>query len=242
MKLTCVGCGPGDPDLLTLKAVERIKDADTIFAPTSKLGKPSIALSIVRKYIIEGSTSMVNLLFPMTKDKETLKLQWKSNADNIARAVLEGKRVVYLTVGDPSLYSTWIYIHREIIENYKEIEVEIIPGIPSMVAFAATAKMSLAEGDQTLGIVPACYDIERIKRTAGSCDTVIFLKDGRYFDGVIEMLSEVGFDDYSKITIAQDVSSEGEIMKTGRLGDLKKHKNPSGKYFSLMVAKRNDKV
>ena len=55
MKLTCVGCGPGDPDLLTLKAVERIKDADTIFAPTSKLGKPSIALSIVRKYIIEES-------------------------------------------------------------------------------------------------------------------------------------------------------------------------------------------
>ncbi len=239
MKLTCVGCGPGDPDLLTLKAVERIKGADTIFAPTSKLGKPSIALSIARKYINEEGTSTVDLLFPMIKDKESLRIQWKSNADDIARAVLEGKKTVYLTVGDPSLYSTWIYIHREIIENYKEIEIEIIPGIPSMFSFAANAKMSLAEGDQTLGIVPACYDIDRIKRTASSCDTVIFLKDGRYFDDVIEMLSEAGFDDYSKITIAQDVSSENEIMKTGRLGDLKKHKGSSGKYFSLMVAKRN---
>jgi precorrin-2/cobalt-factor-2 C20-methyltransferase len=110
-----------------------------------------------------------------------------------------------------------------------------------MFAFAAGAKMSLAEGDETLGIVPACYDLERVKRTASSCDTVIFLKDGRYFDSVIQVLSEAGFDDESIITIAQDVSSKGEIMKVARLGDLKRLKMQSGKYFSIMVAKRNDK-
>jgi precorrin-2/cobalt-factor-2 C20-methyltransferase len=146
-----------------------------------------------------------------------------------------------LTVGDPSLYSTWIYMHKEMIKNHGNIEIEIIPGIPSMFAFAAGAKMSLAEGDETLGIVPACYDLERVKRTASSCDTVIFLKDGRYFDSVIQVLSEAGFDDESIITIAQDVSSEGEIMKVARLGDLKTLKIQSGKYFSIMVAKRNDK-
>jgi precorrin-2/cobalt-factor-2 C20-methyltransferase len=241
MKLSCVGCGPGDPDLLTIKAINRIRDAEIIFAPTSRHGKPSIALSIVRKYINEETTSTVDLLFPMTKDKDLLKKQWKDNADQIAGAVLEGRITVYLTVGDPSLYSTWIYMHREIIKNYGNIEIEIIPGIPSMFAFAAGARISLAEGDETLGIVPACYDLERVKHTASSCDTVIFLKDGRYFDSVIQMLSEAGFDDESIITIAQDVSSESEVMKVARLGELRKLKIQSGKYFSIMVAKRNEK-
>jgi precorrin-2/cobalt-factor-2 C20-methyltransferase len=241
MKLSCVGCGPGDPDLLTIKAINRIRDAEIIFAPTSRHGKPSIALSIVRKYINEETTSTVDLLFPMTKDKDLLKKQWKDNADQIAGAVLEGRNTVYLTVGDPSLYSTWIYMHREIIKNYGNIEIEIIPGIPSMFAFAAGARISLAEGDETLGIVPACYDLERVKHTASSCDTVIFLKDGRYFDSVIQMLSEAGFDDESMITIAQDVSSESEVMKVARLGELRKLKIQSGKYFSIMVAKRNEK-
>jgi precorrin-2/cobalt-factor-2 C20-methyltransferase len=241
MKLSCVGCGPGDPDLLTIKAINRIRDAEIIFAPTSRHGKPSIALSIVRKYINEETTSTVDLLFPMTKDKDLLKKQWKDNADQIAGTVLEGRNTVYLTVGDPSLYSTWIYMHREIIKNYGNIEIEIIPGIPSMFAFAAGARISLAEGDETLGIVPACYDLERVKHTASSCDTVIFLKDGRYFDTVIQMLSEAGFDDESMITIAQDVSSESEVMKVARLGELRKLKIQSGKYFSIMVAKRNEK-
>jgi precorrin-2/cobalt-factor-2 C20-methyltransferase len=241
MKLSCIGCGPGDPDLLTIKAVNRLREAEIIFAPTSKHGKPSIALSIVSKYINALTTSTVDLIFPMTKDKDLLKKQWKQNADQLAGAVLEGKNTVYLTVGDPSLYSTWIYMQREMIKNYGNIEIEIIPGIPSMFAFAAGAKMSLAEGDETLGIVPACYDLERVKRTASSCDTVIFLKDGRYFDNVIQTLSESGFDDESIVTIAQDVTSEGEMMKIARLGELKKLKIQSGKYFSIMVAKRNDK-
>jgi precorrin-2/cobalt-factor-2 C20-methyltransferase len=240
MKLSCVGCGPGDPDLLTVKAVDRIKEAQIIFAPTSKIGKPSIALSIVQKYLKEDVTT-VDLVFPMTKDKDLLKTQWKDNAGQLARSVLDGKRTVYLTVGDPSLYSTWIYMHREMVKNYKNIEIEIIPGIPSMFAFAAGARISLAEGEETVGIVPACYDMDRIRRTASSCDNLIFLKDGHYFDSVIQMLSEAGFDDESRIIIAQDVSSNSEIMKTSKLGDLKNFKTQSSKYFSIMVAKKNDK-
>ncbi len=240
MKISCIGCGPGDPDLLTVKAVERIRNADAIFTPTSKEGKPSIALSIARKYIDESSTSITNLIFPMIKDKDSLKLQWKINSRIIADAVHSGKNSVYLTVGDPSLYSTWNYIHKELKENYDDIDIEIIPGVPSFFAFAAQAKMSLVEADQTLGIVPACYDLDKIRRTVASCDSIIFLKDGRYFDSVIEILSETGFSDNSIITIAQDVSAENEILETKKLKELRKTKNPVGKYFSIMVARKND--
>ncbi|HLN35723.1 MAG TPA: precorrin-2 C(20)-methyltransferase [Nitrososphaeraceae archaeon] len=240
MKLFCIGCGPGDPELLTLKAFKLIRDAEVIFVPTTKPDKNSIVLSIVEKYI-DKKALIKNLIFPMVKDRNSLKEYWKVNADEIANVVRNGKRTLYLTVGDPSIYSTWIYIQRELRRNHTDIEVEIIPGIPSIFAFAAEAKMSLVEGDENLSIVPACYDLNKVRNIARSSDTIVFLKDGRYFDSVIEMLSETGFPDSSKIAIAQDVSVDGNILDIKNLGEIKGKKQPSQKYFSIMVVKRNDR-
>ena len=240
MKLFCVGCGPGDPELLTIRALNLIKEADIIFVPTSKLNKPSIALSIVEKYL-NKTTEIINLIFPMIKDRDSLKEYWKKNAFEIAQMVRSGKKTVYLTVGDPSLYSTWIYIHKELKRNYHDIEIEIIPGITSIFAFAAEAKISLVEGDENLSIVPACYDLNKVKNTVKSSDTIVFLKDGRYFDNVIEMLSDTGFSDDSKIAIAQDVSTQENILEIKSLKDIKGKKQSSSKYFSIMVVKRNDR-
>ncbi len=241
LKLFCVGCGPGDPELLTIRALNLIKEADVIFVPTSKLNKPSIALSIVEKHL-KKTTEIINLVFPMIKDRDSLKEYWKKNAFEIAQKVRSGKKTVYLTVGDPALYSTWIYIHRELKRDYQDIEIEIIPGITSIFAFAAEAKISLVEGDENLSIVPACYDLNKVKNTVKSSDTIVFLKDGRYFDNVIEMLSDTGFSDDSKIAIAQDVSTEENILEIKRLKDMKGKKQPSSKYFSIMVVKRNDRA
>jgi precorrin-2/cobalt-factor-2 C20-methyltransferase len=237
MKLSCVGCGPGDPELLTIKAIRLIKNAEVVFAPTSKEGKPSIALSIVQKYV-NSSTKTVNLIFPMLKDKEALKDYWKGNTEKIANEVRAGKKVIYLTVGDPSIYSTWIYVYRELRRDHKDIEIDIIPGITSIFAFAAEAKIALVEGDETLAIVPACYDMDRVRRTSNVCDTVIFLKDGRHFDDVIDILSDAGFVEDSMVAIAQDVAVKGEIMKMSRLGDLRGRRGSTEKYFSIMVAKK----
>ena len=241
LKLFCVGCGPGDPELLTIRALNLIKEADVIFVPTSKLNKPSIALSIVEKHL-KKTTEIINLVFPMIKDRDSLKEYWKKNAFEIAQKVRSGKKTVYLTVGDPALYSTWIYIHRELKRDYQDIEIEIIPGITSIFAFAAEAKISLVEGDENLSIVPACYDLNKVKNTVKSSDTIVFLKDGRYFDNVIEMLSDTGFSDDSKIAIAQDVSTEENILEIKSLKDMKGKKQPSSKYFSIMVVKRNDRA
>jgi precorrin-2/cobalt-factor-2 C20-methyltransferase len=240
MKLFCVGCGPGDPELLTIKALNLIKEADVIFVPTSKSDKPSIALSIVAKYI-NKSTKIINLVFPMIKDKNSLKEYWKKNTSEISEMVRTGKKTLYLTVGDPSLYSTWIYIHRELKNNHKDIEIEIIPGITSIFAFAAESKISLVEGDEHLSVVPACYDLNKVKNTVKSSDTIVFLKDGRYFDNVINMLSETGFSDESQIAIAQDVSTKENILEIKQLKDIKGKKQPTQTYFSIMVVKRNDR-
>ena len=240
MKLFCVGCGPGDPELLTIRALNLIKEADVIFVPTSKSDKPSIALSIVAKYI-NKTTKIINLVFPMIKDKDSLKDYWEKNTSEISQMVRTGKKTLYLTVGDPSLYSTWIYIHRELKKNHKDIQIEIIPGITSIFAFAAESKISLVEGNEHLSIVPACYDLNKVKNTVKSSDTIVFLKDGRYFDNVIEMLPDAGFGEESQIAIAQDVSTKENILEIKQLKDIKGKKQPSQTYFSIMVVKRNDR-
>jgi precorrin-2/cobalt-factor-2 C20-methyltransferase len=237
MILSCVGCGPGNPELLTVKAVKLIKNAEVIFAPTAKEGRPSIALSVVKSYL-NRSTKTISLIFPMIKDKQSLKEYWRKNAKLIADQVRSGKNVLYLTVGDPSLYSTWIYIYRELQENHKDVLVDIVPGVPSMCAFAAEAKISLAEGDENVAIVPACYDLDKVTRTSRVCDNIVFLKDGRYFDSVLNILSDTGFPKDSTIAIAQDVGTQGEVMKMSRLEEFHGKSGPTEKYFSIMVAKK----
>lgn len=238
MRLSCIGCGPGDPELLTIKAIDRLKAADIIFGPTSREGKQSIAIGVVERYIDKEHQTVKALVFPMKKDKESLVEYWKKNASEIAESVYSGRNVVYLTVGDPSLYSTWSYVFKEFRENFPDIEIEIIPGITSMFSFAAEAKLSLAEGDQTVGIIPACYDIERVRNTASTCDTVIFLKDGRYFGKVIQMLPHAGFSSDSLVTIAQDVSVDEQTIRTSPLRELQDVTETGEKYFSIMVVKK----
>ena len=237
-KLYCIGCGLGDPDLLTLKAINIIKNADIIYAPTAREGKPSVALSIVEKFISKD-TEIRQLIFPMIKDFSKLKENWKNNAIEITNSIRNGKRTIYLTVGDPSLYSTWIYIYKELIDKHKDIEVEIVPGITSIFSFSAEIKTPLGEGEEIIGIVPACYDLERLKIAAKCCDTLVFLKDGRYFNNVIETLITSGFPGESDIFIAQDVSTSGEALQNRKLSDLAKNPNENNdKYFSIMIAKK----
>jgi precorrin-2/cobalt-factor-2 C20-methyltransferase len=236
--LHCVGCGPGDPDLLTLKAINIIKNADVIYTPTARENKPSVVLSIVEKFLSK-ETEIRQLIFPMVKDYEKLREYWKSNAKEIADAVRNGKKAVYLTVGDPSLYSTWIYIHKEMCKTHKDIEIEIVPGITSIFSFSAEIKTPIGEGEEIIGIIPACYNLDRLKIAAECCDTLVFLKDGRYFNNVIDILMESSFPEDSDIFIAEDVSTENETLQKRKLADVAKNKNENNdKYFSIMIAKK----
>jgi len=237
-ELICIGCGPGDPDLLTVKAVNAIKNADIIACPISKEGKPSMALSVVSSILDKSKNQeIINLVFPMTKDKDVLETTWERNSKILADKVLSGKKVVYLTVGDPYLYSTWIYLHKKIETKYPQIKITVIPGIVSMFTFASKVGISLGEGAEKISIVPSCYDLSKVKELAKNSDTMVFLKDGRYFDQVIELLKEAGFSDDSIFAIGQDLDTEHEIVRKLTLGQVTKD-TMTTKYFSIMVVKR----
>ncbi len=239
--MTCligIGVGPGDPELLTVKAVKAIQNADIIMCPASKEDRPSIALSIVSSIIDKSKNQeIVKLIFPMTKDKNILKQTWKRNAKIMAETVLSGKNVVYLTVGDPYLYSTWIYMHKDLKENYPDMDISVIPGIVSIFTFAAKVGVSVAEGSEKVAIIPSCYDLSSVKEIAKHSESMIFLKDGRYFDQVIKVLKESGFPDDSIFAIGQDLGTKNEIVRKMTLGEVNDG-TLTTKYFSILVVKR----
>ena len=237
-ELVGIGVGPGDPELLTVKAVRAIQNADVIMCPASREDRPSIALSIVSELIDKSrNQEIVKLVFPMTKDKDVLEATWKKNARIMADKVLSGKNVVYLTVGDPYLYSTWIYMHRDIEENHPDIRQRVIPGIVSIFTFASKVGISIAEGAEKVSIIPSCYDLSSVKEIAKNSETLIFLKDGRYFDHVIDVLREAGFPDDSVFAIGQDLGTEHEIIRKITLGKANDG-TLATKYFSILVVKR----
>ena len=233
-----IGVGPGDPELLTVKAVKAIQDADIIMCPASKEDRPSIALSVVDSLIDKSKNQeIVKLIFPMTKDKDVLEETWKRNAKIMAETVQSGKNVVYLTVGDPFLYSTWIYMHKDLTEKYPEMNISVIPGIVSMFTFASKVGVSIAEGAEKVAIIPSCYDLSSVKEIAKNSESMIFLKDGRYFDQVIDVLKESGFSDNSIFAIGQDLGTENEIIRKMTLGEVNDD-TLTTKYFSILVVKR----
>ena len=237
-ELVGIGVGPGDPELLTVKAVNAIKNADAIMCPASKEDRPSIALSVVDSIIDKSKNQeIIKLIFPMTKDKNTLEEHWKKNAKIMAEKVLSGKNVVYLTVGDPYLYSTWIYMHREISATHPDMKISVIPGIVSMFTFASKVGVSIAEGAEKVAIIPSCYDLSSVKEIAKNSEVLVFLKDGRYFDQVIDLLKESGFPDNSIFAIGQDLGTENEIIRKLTLGEVNDG-TLTTKYFSILVVNR----
>ena len=233
-----IGVGPGDVELLTVKAAKAIQNADIIMCPASNEDRPSIALSVVSPIIDKSlNQKIVKLIFPMTKNKDVLKNTWKKNAKIMAETVLTGKNVVYLTVGDPYLYSTWIYMHKDLKEKYPDMDISVIPGIVSIFTFASKVGVSIAEGAEKVAIIPSCYDLSSVKEIAKHSESMIFLKDGRYFDKVIEVLKESGFPDNSIFAIGQDLGTENEIVRKMTLGEVN-DSSLTTKYFSILVVKR----
>ena len=128
-------------------------------------------------------------------------------------------------------------MHREIEANHPEMKISVIPGIVSMFTFASKVGISIAEGAEKVAIIPSCYDLSSVKEIAKNSEVLVFLKDGRYFDQVIELLRESGFPDNSIFAIGQDLGTDHEIIRKMKLGEVNDD-TLTTKYFSILVVKR----
>ncbi len=177
-KLYGIGVGPGDSELLTLKAARILENIPVIFSPKSSKEKESIALSIV-KPIIEKRKDykrlmLVEPIFPMIEDKDELEKVWSSAAEMIAQYLDSGRDVAFITLGDSSIFSTYTYVQKKLINRY---EIETVPGITSFTACAAAKNEALVEQNEILTIVPKIDD--RLEHILEYSDSIVLMKASR---------------------------------------------------------------
>lgn len=172
-KLYGIGVGPGDSGLMTVKAVETLKKADMIIAPKTEKKDGSVAFHIASPYIPEG-TDILPMVFQMNNDMDAVERQWEENRRIIIEKLDEGKNLVFLTLGDPMLYSTYMYIFRAL--EGTEYEAETIPGIPAFLGIASYLGMPVAEWEETVLILPATAEPEKIDRALASADHAVIMK------------------------------------------------------------------
>ena len=177
-KLYGIGVGPGDSELVTLKAARILESVPVIFSPKSSKEKDSIALSIV-KPILEKRDDYKRLMivapiFPMIEDKDELEKIWDSAAEMIAQYLDSGRDVAFITLGDTSIFSTYSYVQKRLIDYY---EIETVPGITSFTACAAARNKALVEQNQILTVVPKID--ERLGEVLEYSDSIVLMKASR---------------------------------------------------------------
>lgn len=234
-KLYGIGIGPGDTDLLTLKAVNVLNSVDVIFSPRSAPKRESIARKIIEP-VLKNKVEIRELIFPMTKNKEELKKHWLVAANEVAQVLSEGKDAAFVTLGDPFFYSTYIYLFRTIKEAHPEIDIITLPGISSAFASASAAGIPIAAGDEKLAIIPLSKDADEIRTYLETFDTVIILKVGDKLKKLVEVLQELGLSNRS--VLVQKVSQEGLEKIVYGLSKLSENELDEVGYLSTVIVKK----
>ena len=184
-----IGVGPGDPELLTLKAVRKIRECDVLMVPGEDY-RSSIAYQIAQRAIPEVENKpCVGVELPMTRDKERLAMAHQTVAKTVTDLLAQGKQVGFLNLGDVTLYATYLYIHR--LVQQAGYEARLINGIPSFCAVAATLNVGLAENSEQLHVLSQPGQIEEGLKLPG---TKVIMKMGKNLDRVKEEIAQSGME------------------------------------------------
>jgi len=226
-----VGVGPGDPELLTLKALRILQEVPLICTPRSVTSAESYAFDIVRGFLDEQQQEIIRIPFPVDNEAGAAEV-WRNAADTIGGHLSQGKDVAFITEGDPMLYSTFSYVLDSITSGYPDVTVEIIPGVSSVMAAAASAGVPLVTHGQRLVILPAVYGIDDLSEAIASYDTIVLMKVNRTLLQALANLEKLGLAGKG-IYVRRASTAREEVVR-----DLSKLSEEDLDYFSLLIIKR----
>ena len=228
-----IGVGPGDPDLITLKAARILGKVDVVFAASSSRNSHSQAVEIAKPHLKE-SVPLRMISFPMTKDQETMEKAWEKNALEIIATLEQGQDAAFLTLGDCMTYSTFGYVLRNIQRLAPQIPIVSIPGITSYQAAASRINTPLVEGEESLTLLSGVHGGGRFRKISQQAENVVFLKAYRNAGDIVQALGEAGM----AISIG--------IVKCGLEGeqiihDVNVFREKTPDYWTLIISKKSAK-
>lgn len=234
-----VGAGPGDPELLTLKAARILGRCPVWFAPRASREGDSTALAIVGQVVETAGREILTHHFPMKKiprgqapDPEVA-AAWDAAAKAVTERLRAGKDVAFPTLGDPAVYSTGFYVAEALLARDPATRIEIVPGVSSIGASAAVVGEPLCQGDDRLVVVPATYENGLLRETLAQFDAVVLMKVHRVLPRVVGLLDEMGLTGQAVL-----------VERTGQVGqrivrDLRRAAGEPCHYFSTIIVRKN---
>ena len=222
-KLIGIGAGPGDPELITVKALKRLKECDVLAVPDADKGSSTVYKIVLQAYPEIKDKPTFSVIMPMTHDLQQLAKSHRQAADLVEEYLKKGQSVGFITLGDPTVYSTYMYVHKLVLED--GFEAEIVSGITSFCAAAAKLNISLAERAEMMHVVPSSHGIESALKMPG---TKVLMKAGSKMAMVKKTLIENDMD--VKMVLNCGMPDEQVFTSAQQIPD-----NPG--YFSLIIAK-----
>ncbi|MEA4925212.1 MAG: precorrin-2 C(20)-methyltransferase [Syntrophomonadaceae bacterium] len=221
-----IGVGPGDPELMTLKAVRLLKECQIIAVPAA--GKDRNTAYEIVKCAVPGITAkeILELSMPMTRDHKRLESSHEAAALKVIAELDRGQNVAFITLGDPSIYSTYLYVHTRVVA--RGYNARIVPGVPSFCAAAARLNEGLTEAAQALHIIPASYDgIEEALALKG---TRVLMKAGKSLREIKTLIGAM--QRRPSVKLVERCGMQGERV-FNHLEDM----DDQASYFSIMIVK-----
>ena len=218
-----VGVGPGDPELMTLKAVRLIRENMIIAVPGAD-PKETVAYKIAVQAVPElAEKELLPIYMPMTHDPEELEKNHAKGAQTLEEILDKGKNIVFLTLGDPCVYSTFSYLQKRVEKD--GYHTELVSGITSFCAAAARLNIPLSEWNEQLHVVPA---VHRLDSTLNESGSYILMKSGKKMNQVKEILAQSGRD----VLMVENCGMENEHIYRS----VEEIPDDAG-YYSLIIAK-----
>lgn len=224
-----IGLGPGDPELITVKGLRLIRAASVVFVPAAAGGRPSYARAIAEEYLEPSRQTVVELTFPLVRDRALLTAVWDEAALRVIHQLPTAGPAVFLTEGDPLLYSTFIHLYQAIGRRCPEQAIEIVPGVTSFTAAAAVIGLPLVAHGEQLALLPATRDVASLRPTLRSFDTTVLLKVAPVFDRVLDLLEAMRLAEHA-VWVQRAGRPEQAIEH-----DIRRLRGRPLDYFSLLI-------
>ncbi|WP_417910153.1 precorrin-2 C(20)-methyltransferase [Candidatus Electronema sp. PJ] len=237
-RLYIVGIGPGDPELMTCKAVRILEQARVWAVPKAKEEGMSSALQIARAMVATDGKTVLELCFPMKKIRlgqqpaPDVAQGWQEAAQAVLAHLEQGQDVAFPTLGDPAIYSTAFYLLHTLRELQPSLPVTVVPGITAMSACAAQVISPLGLGDDVVTVVPAAFDDERLRDILLTADAVVLMKMFRQLPRLISLLDELGLTD--KAVLVERCGLDDQHIYT----DIRLALGRELHYFSTLIVRK----